>query len=116
TALPHIESGDLKALAVTTKERSPALPDVPTVAEAGLPNYEFSAWYAVLAPAGTPGDVRQKLNKAVNAVLAKPDVTEQLRRLGAQPLRWSIDETGAFIAQEYETWRKAITKAGLTID
>jgi tripartite-type tricarboxylate transporter receptor subunit TctC len=116
TALPHIESGDLKALAVTTRSRSDALPDVPTVAESGLPDYEFGAWYAVLAPAGTSEDIRQQLNEAVNSVLDMPAVRENLAGIGANPLTWSVQETGDFIAAEYEDWRQLIESENLTID
>jgi tripartite-type tricarboxylate transporter receptor subunit TctC len=116
TALPHIESGDLKALAVTTQSRSQALPDVPTVAESGLPDYEFGAWYTIVAPAGTPEDIRQQLNEAVNTVLQMPEVQEQFARMGANPLTMSVEETGDFIAAEYEDWRQLVEDARLTID
>lgn len=116
TALPHIQSGALKALAVTTAGRSPALPNVPTVSEAGLPGYEFGAWYAILAPAGTPTAVRERLNGAVQAVLRLPAVREQFERLGAEPLAWSVPETDAFVKREYETWKSTIQRANITID
>lgn len=116
TALPHIESGDLKALGVTTRERSSVLPDVPTIAEAGLPDFEFGAWYGILAPAGTPDNVRQAINGAVEAVLEDPDVERQLTSLAAQPVIWSVDQASTFVAEEYEDWRKIIEEAGLTID
>jgi tripartite-type tricarboxylate transporter receptor subunit TctC len=116
TALPHIESGDLKALAVTTASRTDALPDVPAVAEAGLPDYEFGAWYAILAPAGTPEEVRQQLNEAVNSVLESDEVQEHFAGIGANALTYSVEETGDFIAKEFEDWRQLIESAGLTID
>jgi tripartite-type tricarboxylate transporter receptor subunit TctC len=116
TALPHIQSGALKALAVTTAGRSPALPNVPTVSEGGLPGYEFGAWYAILAPAGTPTAVRERLNGAVQAVLRLPAVREQFARFGAEPLAWSVQETEAFVKREYETWKATIQRANITID
>jgi tripartite-type tricarboxylate transporter receptor subunit TctC len=99
-----------------TASPSDALPDVPTIAEAALPDYEFGAWYAILAPAGTPDEIRQQLNEAVNSVLDSDEVQEHFAGIGANALTFSVEETGDFIAKEYEDWRQLIESAGLTID
>ena len=86
TALPHVQSGTLKALAVTTAKRLPALPNVPTVAEAGLPGYEVDLWHGLLAPKGLPRTIVDKINKAANESLTLKDTAEQLRQSRASPL------------------------------
>ena len=85
SARPHIQSGKLQALGVTSARRSSALPDVPTIAEAGVPGYEVSPWFAVFAPAGTPADVVAKLNKALNAAMRQPVILKKLESVGAEP-------------------------------
>ena len=82
---PHVKGGALKALAVTTAKRASSVPDVPTMAEAGLPGYETSTWGGILAPAGTPKEVVAKLNAEINAGLAPPDVKQKLRMPGSSP-------------------------------
>ena len=79
TSLPHVKSGRLRALAISTSARSPAIPDLPTVAEAGVPGYESSLWYGVLLPARTPPEIVARLNKTVNAILREPDVVSVSR-------------------------------------
>lgn len=116
TALPHIESGALKPLAVTTGTRASVLPNVPTVAEAGFPEFEFGAWYAILAPAKTPIEVREQLNAAFQKVLSSDDVKTKLLKLSAVPTLWSVAQTGDFIKTQYETWGDMVKKVGLTIE
>ena len=85
SALPHAKSGRLRALGVTSAQRAPALPDIPTIAESGVPGYEYGTWYGLLAPAGTPRAVVEKLNRATAQVLASPKTAERYRRPGPAP-------------------------------
>ena len=85
TSLPHVKSGRLRAIAISTATRSPAIPELPTVAEAGVPGYESSLWYGVLLPAHTPPAVVTRLNQTVNMILREADVGERFAALGAEP-------------------------------
>jgi tripartite-type tricarboxylate transporter receptor subunit TctC len=107
SALPHIRSGRLRALAVTTMTRSKTLMDVPTVAEF-VPGYAVSSWLGVGAPIGTPGEVIDRLNNEINAVLADPAVRARFAELGSEPLAGSPADFGKFIAAETEKWSKVI--------
>ena len=110
---PHVEAGKLRALAVTTAKRWPLMPDVPTVAEAGVPGYEASSWFTIAAPAKTPADVIARVNKSVNAYMADKDMIERMRKLGADPVGGSPDDMAKMIAEENVKWKKAIEFAGL---
>jgi len=113
--LPQVQSGALKALAVTTKERSAQLPNVPTVVEAGnLPNYELFAWFVLAAPAGTPAPVISRLNQAVRAAMDSGDLRERLATgLGMAVRPSSPEEAATFIAAETVKWTNAIRAAGI---
>lgn len=113
SALPLIRAGKLKALAVTGRTRSEALPEVPTMIEAGLAGYSAVTWNGFLAPAGTPRPVIQRLNDAVVATLKAPDIREALAKIGQDPLWNTPEEFGAFIREETEKWRKVIQTTGL---
>ncbi|VTU31409.1 tripartite tricarboxylate transporter substrate binding protein [Variovorax sp. PBL-E5] len=113
SALPQIESGKLRALAVTTKKRSPVLPAVPTVAELAVPDFEVTGWFGILAPAGTPAPVVARLNKDVNAVLAQPEVRERLARLGVEPGGGIPADFGRLIESETKRYGDAIRRLGL---
>jgi tripartite-type tricarboxylate transporter receptor subunit TctC len=113
--IQHIGAGSLRALAVTTAERSPQLPDVPTVAET-VPGYEASALFGMGAPKKTPPEIIEKLNREINAVLAEPEMKKRLTELGGAPLMSSPEAFGAMIAAETEKWQKVVTSAGLKID
>jgi tripartite-type tricarboxylate transporter receptor subunit TctC len=113
--IQHISAGSLRALAVTTAERSPQLPDVPTVAET-VPGYEASALFGMGAPKKTPPEIIEKLNRAINAVLAEPEMKKRLTELGGAPLITSPEAFGAMIAAETEKWQKVVKSAGLKID
>jgi tripartite-type tricarboxylate transporter receptor subunit TctC len=110
-----VRGGTLRALAVTTAERSPALPDVPTVAET-VPGYEASAWFGIGAPRKTPPDLIARLNREVNDILADPAMEKKLTDLGGTPLRVSPDAFGVLIGQEIEKWRKVVAFSGATVD
>jgi tripartite-type tricarboxylate transporter receptor subunit TctC len=110
---PHVEGGKLRALAVTTAKRWPELPDVPTVAEAGVPGYEASSWFTIAAPAKTPPDIIAKINKSVNTYMADKDMIGKMRKLGADPVGGSPDDMAKLMADENVKWKKAIEFAGL---
>lgn len=103
-SVPHIREGALRALAVTSAKRVPELPDVPTVAESGYPGYDVVAWFALWAPAGTPLDVRRKLNEEINAIMKLPEIAERLSALGADLEGGSVEELEAFHKKEFERW------------
>lgn len=113
---PHVRSGALRGLAVTSLERSPALPDVPTMAEAGFPDFEAITWFGVVAPQGTPGAVVQRLNREINAALGKPAMQQRLRDLGATPRTMGVEEFRAFLAADRSKWTEVVTSAGITAD
>jgi len=111
--LPHVQAGKLRALATTGARRMALLPDLPTVAESGVPGYQASSWYGILAPAGTPPDVVAKLNAALVEVVAQPDVRKALAREGAEPVGNSPEAFGAFIKEEKQRLGDVIRKAKL---
>ncbi len=113
SVLPHIGAGRLRALGVSTAKRSAALPDVPTITQAGVPGYEVVQWSGIYAPAGAPRDIVAKLNKQINAVLAMPDVKERFARIGVEPAGSSVQEFAAFTAAEVRKWKKVIADAGI---
>jgi tripartite-type tricarboxylate transporter receptor subunit TctC len=115
SVLPHAQAGTLRALAVTTSERSPVLPDVPTVAET-VPGYEASAWFGMGAPKGTPPEIIEKLNKAINEALADPKIKTRLTELGATPMSVTPAEFGDVIKAETEKWAKVVEFSGVKID
>ncbi len=113
--IQHIRSGALRALGVTTAERSPQLPDVQTVAET-VPGYEASALFGVGAPRNTPKEIIERLNREINAILAEPDMKKRLVELGGEPLIQSPDGFGEMIKAETEKWRKVVEFAGLKVE
>jgi len=116
SAWPHVESGKLRALAVTTAERSQTAPDLPTMQESGFDGFDVSSWFGVIGPKGMPTDVTEKLNKSVRAALAKPEVRERLQGLGAVPADTTPDEFGQFIKTEVETWGPVVEASGARVD
>lgn len=113
TSLPHVKSGKLRALAISTVKRSPAAPDIPTAAEAGVPGFESSLWYGLLLPAGAPGTLVDKLNKATNDALRAPDLTERFAALGAEPVGGTAPAFGKTISEEISKWARVIKSAGI---
>jgi tripartite-type tricarboxylate transporter receptor subunit TctC len=113
TALPHIKAGKLRALAVTSGKRTDALPDVPTIAEAGVPGYESVQWYGVLAPAGTPREIVQRLYTEIAKSLRAGDVRERLAADGAEPVGNTPEQFAAFIRAEIDKWAKVAKAAGI---
>ncbi|MGO4392066.1 Bug family tripartite tricarboxylate transporter substrate binding protein [Variovorax sp. M-6] len=116
SAIPHVKGGKLRALAVTTAKRSPALPDVPTIAEAGVPGYEATSWFGLLAPAGTPAPVVAKLNASILKALADPEVKKKLAEQGAEPHGEKPEQFAAFIESETVKWGKVVKESGASLD
>ena len=114
--MAHIKSGKLRAIAVGTPKRIPALPDVPTVAELGYPEFETSQWYGVLAPAGTPREIVLRLNAEINKALQSSQVTQRYAADNAVAEIGSPEQFGAFIAREQARWREVVRKADIKIE
>ena len=116
SAMPHVRSGKLRALAIATPKRHPDFPDLPTFAEQGLPDYAINSWYSLHAPAGTPREIVQRLHTEVVSALRSPDVAEKLRALNADPGGMPPDEFGAFVRAELERYGQVIRKAGIKLE
>ena len=116
SARPHIESGKLRALGLTTAKRSKSLPNVPTLAEAGLPGYEVSPWFAVFMPAATPKDIVAKVNAALLEAMKDPDVVKRFETIGAEPVGSTPEEMAQHLARESERWTKLIQERGIKLD
>ena len=115
-ALPQVRAGKLRALAVTGAKRSPAVPDLPTMAEAGLPDFIVESWYGLMAPAGTPEPVIRKLRDETLKVLARPDVVEAFAKQGADVMVSTPEEFSRMVAVEKDRWAEVIRKSGAKID
>lgn len=112
-AMPHIKSGRLRALGVTTAKRTPALPDVPTVAETGLAGFQVDGWYALVAPARTPKNVIERIYRDTSAVLKQPDIVARIEAVGLEPAGISPQEFGNYIRAELRKWGTLIREAGI---
>jgi tripartite-type tricarboxylate transporter receptor subunit TctC len=115
-ALPHIQSGRLRPMAVATAQRVPNLPEVPTIAESGLPGYEGLLFYLVMAPARTPPAIVNKLNEAVTQIKQNPEVKQHFSRLGAISIDMTPAELGVFLQRELDKWTKVIQTGGIQPD
>ena len=111
-AVPHVQSSKLRAIAVTGAARSPLLPEVPTVSEAGLPGFEVTSWYGVFGPAGLPADIVAKLNSEIGSAVTAPDVKERLAALGAEPSVKAPDQFARYVRQEITKWAKVVKDSG----
>lgn len=116
TSLPHVQSGKLKALAVTGAERSPLLPDVPTISESAVDDFIVNGWYGILAPAGTPETTIQRLNTAFKNAAQIPSVVELLERNGYALVNSSPEEFATHIDSELDRWGNTIEKANITLE
>jgi tripartite-type tricarboxylate transporter receptor subunit TctC len=116
SAWPHAQSGKLRALAVTTSERSKSAPDLPTMQESGFAGFDVSSWFGLLAPAGTPPEVITKLNAAMQKALDNPAVQTSYDKLGAVAVKTTPAEFGAFIKSEVEGWAPVVKASGAKVD
>lgn len=112
-ALPHHKAGRLRALGVTTLRRSPQMPDVPSISEAGVPGYEATLWLGIVVPRGTPKAIIAKLHKEISGVLQQADVRQGISRTGTDPVMTTPEQFGAFIKSEHTKWGKVIREAGV---
>lgn len=116
TALPLVQSGKLKALAVTSARRSSVAPDVPTIAEAGLPGFDVSPWYMLFAPAKTPKEIVSRVNAAIVKAMAQAEVRERLLKLGTDPWTGTPEEGDRYVREEIAKWAKAIRASGAAVN
>lgn len=116
TVEPHVRAGKLRPIAVANGKRSAAFPDVPTIAEAGVPGYEASAWYGLFAPATTPQPIIATLNAEVARALESPELRKRLATLGAEPASGSPKALAAFVRAEYDKWGRVVRTAGIRLD
>jgi len=116
SAMPHVQAKRLRALGVTTAKRAAGLPDIPTIAESGLPGYDASAWYGVLAPVGTPPAIIAKLQSEIHIALRSPDIVDKLSAQGLEPAPNNADEFARFIAAELVKWNKIIAAASIKVE
>jgi tripartite-type tricarboxylate transporter receptor subunit TctC len=110
---PHVKAGKVKALATTGAKRDPFMPDVPTVAESGYPGYEATNWYAYLAPAKTPREIIDRLNREIVKALGSAEVKDLLHKQGVEPSPSSPEQLAAFMKREYDTWGKVVKQANI---
>jgi tripartite-type tricarboxylate transporter receptor subunit TctC len=116
SAMPHVRSGKLRALAISAPRRSPELPELPTFAEAGLPQYDTNAWYSMHAPAGTPPDIVRRLNAELLAILKDPEILARFKQLATDPVGNSPEEFAAFVRAELDKYARIIKAAGIKLD
>ncbi len=116
SALPLVKSGDVKAIAVTSAARSPAAPNIPTIAESGLPGFEATSWFALYAPAGLPKEIQARINAETARVMALPDVREKLATLGLEVATGTPEALAAFMQTETGKWAKVVKESGAKPD
>ena len=116
SSIGHIRAGKLRAIAVTTAKRASALPDVPTIAEAGVPGYDISTWYGVWAPAGTPKEIVARMSGEIAKIVRLPQVRDRLAGLGATPVGNSPEEFAAYNQSELAKWGRIVKQSGATVD
>lgn len=115
-SMAYINAGKMRAIAVTGMSRSPLLPNVPTVNEAGLPGFDVTSWYGMFAPAALPKNLVAKINGDIAAILDTPDMKQRLEKLGADPGPMSPEDFGKFVRAEVEKWAKVVKESGATVD
>ncbi len=114
--LPHVKSGTLRPLAITSAKRSPSVPDIPTMAEAGVAGFEITAWFGVMAPGGTPAPLVQKISADIQRVVAMPDIRDRILADASEPIGNRPEEYAAFIGSEITKWRAVIKQANMKPD
>jgi len=115
-AMPHIKSGNVRALAVTTAQRSALVPDIPTLAESGLPGFETVAWFGLFAPAGTPKPILDKLQAEVARIVREPEIRERMTALGGEPVGNSPEAFAAIVKGDVAKWKKVVKDANVHVD
>jgi tripartite-type tricarboxylate transporter receptor subunit TctC len=116
TMLPYVKSGNIRALGVTGAKRSSLVPEVPTIAEAGVPGYEFEAWYALFAPAKTPRNVIARVNADVNRILQQPDTRQRLAGVGMEPMGGSEEAFANYFQAEIAKWAKVVREGKIAAE
>lgn len=116
SALPQVKAGNLRGIAITTAKPSLAAPGVPTIAESGLPGYDMATWYGLVAPAKLPIDIRNRLNKELQSILADPKFKDKLIAQGADPMPGTPEQFTALLKTEIEVWKKIITQSKISIE
>jgi tripartite-type tricarboxylate transporter receptor subunit TctC len=116
TILPRVKAGQVRALAVASLKRVAAAPEIPTLAESGLPDFEVAGWFGVLAPTGTPRDIIERLSSEIRAGLARPEVRKRLTDLGAEPLGSTPEEFAAHMKEQYAKYGKLVKEAGIPVE
>jgi len=116
SATAQIKAGKLKAFAVTTPQRAPSLPDVPTMAESGVPGFDVSTWFGIFAPAGTPAPVVARLNESFTTALRTPDMRERLGRMGSEPAPMSSEQFAQLVRSELAKYEKVVKFSGARVD
>jgi len=116
TAIPHVRTGKLRALAVTTRQRTAITPELPTISESGVPGYDVSSWYGLLAPAGTPAATVARLQREIVKVLRLPDISEKLMAQGLDLVGNTPEEFAAILKSEIAKWAKVVTASGARVD
>jgi tripartite-type tricarboxylate transporter receptor subunit TctC len=116
TMTPNVQAGQVRALATTGLKRSELMPDVPTVAEAGVPGYEATIWLGVMAPAGTPKEIIDKLNAEIGKVVSRPDVKQAWAKQGAVPMLMSPSEFDRYLRADIEKWAEVVKVAGARVN
>jgi len=114
--LPFVQAGQLRALGVTSAQRFPGLPDLPTLAEAGVPGYEATSWYGVLGPAGMSPEIVARLSRELTQIVRAPAMKEKFASLGIEPVSGTPGEFGAYIRSEIAKWRAVVTAADIRVD
>jgi len=112
----YIESGKIRALAVTSGKRVPAVPDLPSIAESGLPGYDLSAWYSIMAPAGTPREIVEKLNSALVRIIRDTDLKQKIESMGGIPVGSTPEEVTELIKADIPRWGKLVKESGARVD
>lgn len=116
SSIQHVQAGKLKALGITSPKRSPLLPNVPTIAESGLPGYQIEQWFAIMGPANMPKPIVEKLNKEINAIIKSPEISAQVAKQGGDVIGGSSEEFAEFLKRDTVEWAKLIKAANITID
>lgn len=116
SVIQHVRAGSLRAVAVTSNRRIPAVSDIPTIAESGYPAFEASSWYGIVAPAGTPETIVRKLSAEIDKIVKMPDINEQLVSQGAEPIGGTPEAFGAYMRSETEKWVKIVKASGIKLE